>query len=188
MAFLNREDLLKIGFKSVGDNVLLSDKASIYNAKNIEIGSNVRIDDFCILSAGDGDFKIGNYIHIGCYSCLIGGGNIILEDFSNISSKVSIYSSNDDYSGLSLTNPMVSHEFTNVTFDNVLIKKHVIIGSGSVILPGVTLNEGVAVGSLSLVNKDCEKFWIYGGTPAKKIKPRSEILLDIEKKFLDSLK
>ena len=31
-----KEELEKMGFKSLGDNVLISDKASIYNAKNIE--------------------------------------------------------------------------------------------------------------------------------------------------------
>jgi serine acetyltransferase len=49
-SFLSREKLMEIGFKSIGENVLLSSKASIYGPENIEIGNNVRIDDFCILS------------------------------------------------------------------------------------------------------------------------------------------
>ena len=54
MSFLNDEQLKDLGLKSYGKNVIISDKASLYNAKNISIGNNVRIDDFCILSAGDG--------------------------------------------------------------------------------------------------------------------------------------
>lgn len=50
---------------------------------------------------------IGNYIHIAVYSSLIGSGRITLMDYSNISSRVSIYSSNDDYSGNYMSNPMV---------------------------------------------------------------------------------
>ena len=54
MGFYSREQLEKIGFKSLGENVLISDKTSIYFPKNISIGNNVRIDDFSVLSAGGG--------------------------------------------------------------------------------------------------------------------------------------
>lgn len=56
-----------------------------------------------------------------------------------------------------------------------------IIGTGSVILPGVTLHEGVAIGALSLVNKNCEAFGIYAGTPARYIGDRKKELLMLEK-------
>ena len=75
-----------------------------------------------------------------------------MADFSGLSSRITIYSSNDDYSGNNMTNPSIPTEFTNVTHADVIIKKHAIIGSGSVILPGVTIEEGAAVGALSLVN------------------------------------
>ena len=58
MSFLNDEQLKDLGLKSYGKNVIISDKASLYNAKNISIGNNVRIDDFCILSAGDGGITL----------------------------------------------------------------------------------------------------------------------------------
>ncbi|MNP41106.1 dTDP-4-amino-4,6-dideoxy-D-glucose acyltransferase [compost metagenome] len=144
----------------------------------------MRIDDFCVLSAGKGGVEIGNYIHIAVYTSLIGAGKITLRDFSNISSKVAIYSSNDDYSGKSMTNPMVPDEFTNVGHADVIVGRHVIIGSGSVILPGVNLEEGVAIGALSMVSKSCEAFWIYSGVPARKIKERTRDLLEVERIFL----
>ena len=52
MGFYSKEQLEKIGFKSLGENVLISDKTSIYSPENISIGNDVRIDDFSILSAG----------------------------------------------------------------------------------------------------------------------------------------
>jgi len=83
-SFLSREELMEIGFKSIGENVLLSSKASIYGPENIEIGNNVRIDDFCILS---GKIKLGSYIHIAAYSALFGGEeSITMEDFTGLSS------------------------------------------------------------------------------------------------------
>ncbi|MED5526637.1 MAG: acyltransferase [Pseudomonadota bacterium] len=187
MSFYSREELAEFGFKHVGENVLISKKSSIYNPGNIELGSNVRIDDFCVLSAGAGGIKIGNYIHIAVYSSIIGAGQVTLSDYCNISSRVAVYSSNDDYSGEFMTNPMVPSEYTGVSHANVFIGPHAIIGSGSVLLPGITIETGVAIGALSLVAKDCEAFTIYAGSPLKKIKDRKRNLLEMEKKLNASL-
>ena len=179
--FLSREALTKIGFKSIGENVLISDKASIYSPQNIELGNNVRIDDFVILSVS-ANLKIGDYSHIGCYTSIIGGGDVVLED----SGRVSIYSSNDDYTGLKMTNPMVPSEYTGVKSGPVLIKKHTIIGCNCVVLPNTILNEGVSVGSLSLLNGEYEEFSVYTGVPAKKIRNRQKRLLKYEEALRNS--
>lgn len=184
MPWLSRHDLLALNFKNIGDNVLISDKASIYNAPNISIGNNVRIDDYCVLSAGEGGISIGNYVHIAVYCSLIGGGAVKLCDFSGLSSRVSIYSSNDDYSGEFMTNPCVPSRFTKVSSEDVEIGRHAIVGSGAIILPGVVLEEGVAIAALTLVNKHCERFHVYAGVPARKIKKRSDKLLQVEQEFL----
>jgi acetyltransferase-like isoleucine patch superfamily enzyme len=186
MAILGREAIEALGFAFVGENVQISDRASFYGASRISLGSNVRIDDFCVLSAGVGGISIGDYVHIAVYSSLIGAGKISLSDFCNISSRVAIYSSNDDYSGSAMTNPMVPSEYTGVTHADVFLGKHVIVGSGSVILPGITLEEGVAVGALSLVQKKCEAFGIYAGNPARRIKDRKRDLLELEQRFIAS--
>lgn len=185
MAWLTQEKIEQMKFLSVGKNVFLSDKASFYNCSKIELGNHVRIDDFCVLSAGEGGIAIGSYVHIAVYSSIIGKGRIIIDDFCNISSRVALYSSNDDYLGEYLTNPMVSTQYTNVESADVSFKKHVIIGSGSIILPGVTLGIGVVVGALSLVTESCESFGVYVGTPAKYVKKRKQNLLALEKAFLE---
>jgi galactoside O-acetyltransferase len=183
MSCYTENELKEIGFKVVGSNVHISTKASFYGVKNISIGSNVRIDDFVVISSGKGGVIIGDYIHIAVFSSLIGGGNITLCDFVNISSRVSIYSSNDDYSGLFMTNPMVPEEFTNVEHKDVYIGKHSIIGSGCVVLPGVSLNDGCAIGALSLVDKDCLGSYIYAGVPVKAIKERKQNFKLLEKEM-----
>ena len=186
MAMLSREAIETLGFATVGENVQISDWASFYGASRIALGSNIRVDDFCVLSAGVGGISIGNHVHIAVFSSLIGAGKITLSDFCNISSRVAIYSSNDDYSGATLTNPTVPSEYTGVTHADVFLGKHVIVGSGSVILPGVTLEEGVAVGALSLVAKNCSAFGIYAGNPARRISERKRDLLDLERQFIAS--
>lgn len=183
-SFYTTEELELLGFKCVGENVLISKKVSFYGVSRIEIGNNVRIDDFCVLSAGSGGIIIGSYVHIAVFSSLMGEGRIILNDFSGLSSRVSIYSSNDDYSGQYMTNPTIPKEFTGVFSSGVQIGKHVIIGSNSVIMPGVTLNTAVAIGAFSFVNRDCEEFSIYKGNPAKKIAERNKNILQLEMEFL----
>jgi dTDP-4-amino-4,6-dideoxy-D-glucose acyltransferase len=187
VSFYTEEELKNLNFKSIGNNCLISRNAIFYNISKITIGNNTRIDDFCVISAGDGGIEIGSYIHISVFVSIQGNGKIKIGDYSTLSSKTSIYSSNDDYLGEFMTNPMVPKKYTNVTEADVIIKKHVIVGSGSIILPGVTLNDGVAIGSLSLVKKDCEEFCIYFGTPCKKIGERSRNLLKLESYFINQL-
>ena len=183
MSFLSEAALAKLGFAATGANILLSEKASIYGAARIRLGSNVRIDDFCILSAGDGGIEIGDHVHVAAYSSLIGAGAIRLRDFVNLSSRVSIYSSSDDYSGASMTNPMIPEAYKDVDTRPVEIGRHVIIGCGSVVLPGVTIGEGAAIGALSLVRTDCLPFTLYAGTPAVPRGERGRALLEKEAEF-----
>lgn len=185
MAIYSKAELQALGFAHVGEHVKISTKASFYGVSNIRLGNHVRIDDFCVLSASSAGIDIGNYIHIGVQTSLIGAGNITLADFCNISGKVSIYSSNDDYSGEYMTNPMVDEAYTHVTSEAVTIGKHSIIGCGSVILPGVDIGEGVSVGALSLVNRSLEPWYIFAGQPVRKIKVRSKALLKLEQQFIN---
>lgn len=187
MAWLTDKQIRQMGFACVGSNVKLSDKASYYNCKEIRLGSNVRVDDFCVLAAGQGGIDIGSHVHIAVYCSIIGRARIKIEDFAGLSSRVSVYSSSDNYSGAAMTNPTVPSEFTNVHHAEVNIGRHVIIGAGSIVLPGVTLEEGVAVGVLSLIRKNCKSFGIYMGAPAKRISERKRDLLEVEKKFLECL-
>lgn len=186
-SFYSEKELKTLGFKSIGSNALISRKISFYGIARISIGNNVRIDDFCVLSAGKGGIEIGNHVHIAIFSSLQGEGKITLQDFVGISSKVSIYSSNDDYSGEFMSNPTVPAKFTRVTHADVIIGKHVLIGSGAVVLPGITINTGAAIGALSLVYENCDEFYIYKGNPAKKLIRRSKKILDLEKEFLSML-
>lgn len=55
MAFLARDQLLAMGFAASGEDVPISEQASIHNAAAISMGSGLRLDDFCVLSAGVGE-------------------------------------------------------------------------------------------------------------------------------------
>jgi len=183
MGFLSQNELKRLEFLELGENVLISDKVSIYNAKNIKIGSNVRIDDFCILSASEQGIQIGNHVHIACYVSLIGKAQIKLEDYVGVSSKTAIYSSSDDYSGNYMTNPTISDEFKKVDNRPVLLKKFSILGAGCIVLPGVCIGEGTAIGALSLVTKNIPDWGIYSGSPLRFVKNRKKEML----RFLEKI-
>lgn len=183
-SFLAPEEVEAIGLVAHA-TALVSRKASFYGASRIRIGAHSRIDDFCVLSAGEGGIEIGQHVHIGVASTLIGSGAITMADFSTLSGRVSVYSSSDDYSGAHMTNPTVPAAFKAVDERAVKIGRHVIVGAGSVILPGSTLAEGVAVGALSLVSKDVPAWTIVAGQPARPLRARSKDLLQYESTVID---
>jgi acetyltransferase-like isoleucine patch superfamily enzyme len=183
MAYYTEEELKEFGFKYVGKNVKISNKASIYNCNQIEIGDYSRIDDFCVIS---GKVKIGRNVHIAPM-CLVAGGEkgIVFEDFSGLAYGVQVFTQSDDYTGRTLTNPTIPDEYKKELKKEVIIKKHSIVGAGSIIMPGVILEEGTSVGAMSLVTKSTEPWSIYFGIPAKKIKNRKKDLLELEKLYLE---
>src|SRR5690554_2074235 len=82
LAFLDETSLAALGFKRLGANVKISDKASIYNPELMEIGDNSRIDDFCVVS---GNVTMGRNVHVAVF-CNIGGGEmgVTLDDFCGL--------------------------------------------------------------------------------------------------------
>ena len=184
MGYLSVEQIANLGLKFVGNNVLISDKASIYDADQIEIGDNSRIDDFCVVS---GKIKIGRNVHIAVF-CNVAGGElgIILEDFVGLAYGCHVFTQSDDYSGKTMTNPTVPDCYKTEIKKAVLIGKHSIIGTGSVVFPGVVMGEGTSVGALSLVTKSTAEWSVYFGVPAKRLKARKRDLLILEQQYLSS--
>jgi galactoside O-acetyltransferase len=185
--YLTETNLANFGFKSIGKNVRISSDARIYGQENISLGSNVRIDDFVILSGANGSINIGNYVFIARNSHLSGALGIEMHAFSSMAANVVIYSASDDYSGDYLTAQAIPQEFTTKVGGKVVIGKHVIIGSSCTILGPATIGEGCSVGSMSLVHKDLDDWGVYVGIPVKRLKDRKKNLLALEKKFLQQL-
>lgn len=184
MAFLTETQLHDMGFKSLGKNVKISDKAAIYNCDRISIGDNTRIDDFCVIS---GSVTLGRNVHIAIF-CNVAGGEpgITMEDFSGLAYGCQIFTQSDDYSGRTLTNPTVPAAYKKEAKAAIRIGRHVIVGTSSLVLPGVDLGDGCSVGALSMVTKSTEPWGIYFGAPAKRIKDRKKDLLELEAAYLAS--
>jgi acetyltransferase-like isoleucine patch superfamily enzyme len=178
--FFSDAELGSLGIKKYGKNVLISRMTSIYNAEDLSIGDNVRIDDFCILSGG---ITLASFIHISAYSALFGRSGITMDDFSGLSPRCTIFSASDDFSGESMIGPMVPKEFTKVKTGPVAISKYCQLGAGSIVMPGVTIGEGSVIGAMSFVKRDLAPWGIYCGNPARFLKERKKSLLELSSRL-----
>jgi len=170
--FLTLGELERLGIEC-GRDVQVDSTVLLFGAEYIRLGSHVRIDAGVQITAA-APVTIGDHVHIGAASHLFGGAGIEICDFAGLSSRVSLFSMSDDYSLGYLTNPTVPAKYRLVTGGKIVLGRHAIVGCGTVILPGVHVGEGAAIGALSLVNKNVPPFEIFHGNPARRIGTRDE--------------
>ena len=178
--YYEREELEAAGFASLGKNVLIKKNVGIYFPQNLHIGDNVRIDDFTVIGSTKEPCYIGSYVHIASHCCILGSGGFTMEDFSGLAPQVTLVTGSDDYTSGKLTNPMVPKDLAGVKEARIILKKHVILGTGCVVFPGVEIGIGSSVGALSLVTKSLDEWGVYLGAPCRRFKSRSDKILELE--------
>ena len=164
--FLSEESLKKLQFKKLGTNIKISKNVTIIGEKNVSLGSNIRIDDFTIISANNGNLDIGSNVHIGGQSYFGCSGDIKIGSNVNISQGSRFYSKINEYLEFEPGN--------NYVLKKITIKDNVIIGSGTVVIGQCTIEEGTTVGALSFVKDNLKSWSIYAGNPIKFIKVRKK--------------
>nr|WP_052268742.1 acyltransferase [Jeotgalibacillus malaysiensis] len=142
-----KKKLLTLRGSRIGENLFLDIGVIIRSPNKMEVGSNVVISCYTVITAGGG-LKIEDNVMIG-YNCNILTQNHIIPH--NISESI---------------------RFSGHKFDAVHIKKEVWIAANVTVLPGVTIGEGAVIAAGATVTKDVEPYSIYAGTPAKKIRSR----------------
>jgi acetyltransferase-like isoleucine patch superfamily enzyme len=185
-AFLSRDALEALGFARLGDDVLIHSTAVIVDCSKISLGSRVRIDPFVIIS-NRGGVEFGNNVHIGGHSVLAGHGAVRFDDFVNISHYVGIFTSNDDFTGRTLSNPTVAG-FGTARIASIGFARHSGVGAGSLVLPGAQFAEGSILGAMSRIGRPMKPWTTYAGIPARKMRERRQDLLVQEQEYLASLK
>lgn len=179
-------DPATLGLASVGENVIIRNTVRLVRPERIHIGSHVMIDDFVFLG-GHEELIIGNHVHIGVHSALIGGGRCYLSDFSGLSIGVKVMCGSDDFLGGGLTNPTIPAPFRAVHRGAVWLGPHAGLGAGSIVFPDVAIGEGSMVAAGSVVTRHLAPWGIYGGNPARRIKPRPrEVITQNEAALLAS--
>ncbi|MCK4358321.1 MAG: hypothetical protein KAW92_06200 [Candidatus Cloacimonetes bacterium] len=173
--------------KKCGKNVIIGRTVRIRYPELVEIGNNVIIDDFTYIST---HLKIHDNVHIASGCKIIGGRSSFVEmkEFSTLAPNVVLSAGSDDYIG-GIATPMIPLEFKgDVEIGKIIINKHCIVGSGSVVLPNVEIGQGSTVGALSLVKSDLRPWLVFAGIPVKQIKERNkDEILHLEKKYKESI-
>lgn len=155
--------ILKRKFKRVGKNFKF-DPFGRYSFDTIEVGNDVFIGPGAILLASESFIRLGNKIMFGPNVTMMGG--------DHNTSVIGQY----------------MYDVTEKLPENdvpIIIEDDVWIGTGAIILKGVTIGEGSIVAAGSVVNKDVAPYSIVGGVPAKVLKMRfsSEQLLEHKNKL-----
>jgi acetyltransferase-like isoleucine patch superfamily enzyme len=124
-------------------------------------------------------------IHHSTGRCLAGGSaGVTFDDFSGCAYGCHVLTQSDDYSGAALTNPTVPQHFKNETFSAVRIGRHAILGTGTIVLPGSDIGDGVSTCAGTVVTKPLAEWTVYVGQPARAVGSRSRQLLNLEAKYL----
>ena len=158
--------------KSCGVGVKIYPMAKIAFPQVVELGNHSKIRDFAFIFAGEG-LKIGEYTDVQPHTIIWGGGLTIIGDRVSTGPGTVFLSATYSHSpGLKMVDGMAEGE--SVTLGGrLVIGNDVYIGAKSIIMP-VTIGEGCVIGAGSFVNKDCEPWGIYVGSPARRIGERKK--------------
>jgi acetyltransferase-like isoleucine patch superfamily enzyme len=186
--YLSKSELFSIGFKKLGNNVLIDRSVIIPHPHNISIGNNVRIDAYSIITSLKGKIDISDYVHIAPYNLIHCGTNkTILFDkhtFSAAGSK--LYGKTDEYLGNFLINPTHNDEHVKQISGDIIFQKYSGLGASSTIFPNSIIPEGTVFGANSLFtgNKELKPWSIYVGNPLKFYKERNKNCLEMSKNYI----
>lgn len=159
--------LYRFKFFSSGFGLRIHFPIKLHYSKNIKIGNNVSIfentwfncidsEDKPSLIIGD-NCSIGRFAHINAYKSVVIENNVVIAERVHISDCSHNYSLSDK--------PIIDQGTEFV--EKVLIKSGSWIGSGAVILPGVSIGKNAIVGANAVVSSDVPDYHIARGVPAK---------------------
>tara|TARA_B110000438_G_C15780420_1_gene636059 strand:- start:217 stop:783 length:567 start_codon:yes stop_codon:yes gene_type:complete len=177
--YFTNEELLEIGFHSVGDDNYISRKTSFYSIEG-KIGSGNRIDDYCVIK---GKIIIGNKVHICSHTSLSGvGGTITINDLAGVGVNNIYYTSSDNMLVPALCGPLVNKKHASRKSGDITIGKGAALGGRLTIMPNVSVGEFTAVGLHSIVTRDLESFSVY-----MTVKGDLKRVISRSKKILESI-
>lgn len=155
-------------------NLVLGDYVEIdgFAKEGIHIGRNSTIGKYTIMRAsssykfpGEG-IKIGHDFCCGDFSFFGAAGGITIGNDVQIGQAVRFHAQNHKYNGMGLI------RLQGVENKRIIIGDNCWIGSGTVILAGVTIASGCVIGANSVVTKSFPENCVIAGNPAKVIKQR----------------
>lgn len=166
-------DNVRDKLRSCGESVRIYPMAKIAFPHVVDLDDHCKIRDFVFIFAGEG-VKIGKHTDVQPHTTIWGGGLTIIGDrVSTGPGTVFLSATYSHAEGLKMVDGMGEGQ-SKVLGGRLVVGNDVYIGARSVIMP-VTIGEGCVIGAGSFVNKDCEPWGIYVGSPARKIGSRKPL-------------
>lgn len=157
-------------FKLIGKNVIFEAGVLIFHAENISLGSNIYIGHNSILKGYyKSQMEIGTDTWIGQGCFFHSAGGLSIGNAVGIGPMVKILTSHHDD-----VNPELAILELPLKFEPVVIEDGADIGTGSIILPGVTIGRNSIIGAGSVVTRDVPPFTVYAGVPARFLRMRKK--------------
>jgi len=148
--------------RSFGNRVRIGSGVGFKHLETFEIGNGVFIGAQAYIQGRfDGTTKIGNHVWIGPQA-YFDARNLVLEDHVGWGPGAKVLGS--AHTGLPIDRPIIE---TDLEIKPVRVEAWADIGTGAVLLPGVTVGKGSIVGAGAVVTKDVPPFAIVAGVPAK---------------------
>lgn len=159
-------------------HVIFGEGVIIRAPERFSAGERCFIDTRAYLSCGGGDWngnrgyiRLGRNCEIGPYCVFWGAGGISIGDNVHIGASVNVTAHEAHHIDPRVTDPMRSLDFD---FDSVIIEDHVIICSGTNIIPGVRIGHHSMIGADAVVIDDIPPYSLAVGVPAKVVKTWDE--------------
>jgi galactoside O-acetyltransferase len=157
--------------KRCGKEVRLMPLAKIANAQVVELDDFCRVRDFVFMWGGQG-VKIGKYCDIQPHVVVWGGGTLEIQDRVSVGPGTVLLTAVYSFEpGMRMVDGL-GEGMSKALYGKLTIESDVYIGANCSIMPNIVIGEAAVVGAGSFVNKDCEPYGIYVGSPAKKIATR----------------
>ena len=156
----------------------------IVGIENITFGKNIIIDDFTFIYAR-APMTIGDHVHIACFTSIVGGEELEVGSYTAISHGNRILMGTDDFKGWGFGNSTIDEKYRNVKRAPIKIGRFCILGANCVVLPGVTIADGVTVGANSVVTRDLEPWGVYLGNKRISDRDRTQVLKTYEQYLED---
>lgn len=159
---LMRRAIWRAAARRFGNGVEIGSGAGFKHLDTFEIGDAVFIGaQSYIQGRFDGRCVIGDHVWIGPQS-YFDARDLVLEEYVGWGPGAKVLGS--VHAGLPADVPIVQ---TNLEIRPVRIEAWADIGTGAVILPGVTVGKGAIVGAGAVVTADVPPFAIMAGVPAR---------------------